>query len=259
MPLNSSQIIQRAYREGNLIPIGTEPNTAELTETLGIYQDMVAGFIGNDLGQLLGDWEVPPSPTSQFPSRFPLYPAQTPYNNDGDVWQNPPANVRLLTNEGIPSGRIYFPPTPSNGARMALVNIGADFVTNNLVLDGNGRLIEGAATLTISAALATPILWFYRADLGNWVRVSPLELTTDSPLPENFNRFLICALAINRGGGYNKEPLSTTVAAYEQGLKLLKTTYKQAQNGAPMPGAWRMNSYQSYGTAGQWWGNGFNI
>lgn len=258
MPLTSANIIQRAYREGNLIPIGTDPTDAEQTETLGIYQDMVGGFIGNDLGQLLGSWELPPSPTSQFPSRYPLYPQRTPLVNDQNLVNNPPANVRVITNAGI-QGDLYFPPQPSDGARMALVNVGADFATYPLTIQGNGRLIEGAASLTISAALTAPILWFYRGDTANWTRVSPIELTSESPLPDNFNEFLICALAIRRAPGYNKEPNAATVATYEKGHRLLKTTYRQYQPGAPMPLAWRMNSWQSYGTPGQWWGNGFNI
>lgn len=249
MALTSSDIITRCYREGNLIPIGKTPTPAEVTETLGVYQSFVASLFGNDAGQLLTPWEIPPAPTSAQPSRFPLYPERDGFSdfNQPEVWRNPPPNVRMITNVAI-GGSVYFPPTPVDGARMALVNVGADFVTNPLVLDGNGRLIEGAATLTISAVLAGPIEWFYRDDLANWVRMSPLLIGSDSPFPSKFDDFLIASMSIRRGPAYNKEPGGATVATAKHGLKLFKTTYLQSAPGATMDGAWRMQTYQGYGS-----------
>jgi hypothetical protein len=256
MALTTEQIITRCYREGNLIPIGKTPTAAEVTETLGVYQSFMASLLGNDIGQLLGDWEMPPSPTSANPSRWPLYPERDLLaQNSREVWRNPPPNVNILTNSGIGSP-IYFPPTPSNGARMALVNVGADFVTDPLTISGNGRLIEGAASLTLDAPLTAPILWFYRGDLANWVRVVPLELASESPLPPQFDDFIIASMSIRRGPAYNKEPKEATVATAVHGLKLLKTTYLQSAPGATYHGAWRFNTYQAYGTPWRFSGGG---
>jgi hypothetical protein len=140
---------------------------------------------------------------------------------------------------------------------MAFVNVGLDLANFPLTLDGNGRLIEGTPTLTITAANYTgPILWFYRADLANWVRVTDLTITSDSPLPPQFDDFLISSMSIRRGPAYNKDPAAATVATAKHGLKLLKTTYRQEAPGAPFPGAWRFGTYQSYGTPWRFTGGG---
>ena len=256
MALTVNDIITRCYREGNLIPIGKTPTPAEVQETLGVYRAFVSSLFGNDIGQLLAPWEVPPDPTSTNPSRFPLYPQQPNQDNQQQVWRNPPPNVRLIANAGI-GDPVYFPPTPPNGSRMAFVNVGLDLTQFPLTLDGNGRLIEGQQSVTITAADTLPILWFYRDDLANWVKVTELELTSESPLPAQFDDFQIASMSIRRSPAYNKDPGAATVATAQHGLRLLKTTYLSTNPGATFPGAWRMNSYQGYGTPWRFGGGGF--
>lgn len=255
MALTTEDFIQRAYRTQNLIPIGKNPTDAEITEALGFYQSMMASLVGNDIGQLLAPWEAPPSPASINPGRFPLLPQNTANQDraDPNVWKNPPPNVNLIVNSGI-GDPIYFPPTPPNGSRMALVNVGLDFAANPLTLSGNGRLIEGATTLVIDTAPTAPILWFYRDDKADWVRVTDLELTSESPLPPQFDNFVRCLLFSNIASPNGKEVDGETAAIIKHGHKLLKTTYLSTNPGATFPGAWRMQTYQSYGTPFLWGG-----
>lgn len=258
MPLTSSDIITRCYREGNLIPIGKTPTPAEVTETLGVYQSFVSSLIGNDIGQLSAPWEAPPSPTSQAPSRYPLYPQRDwgiTNQTDRTVWRNPPPNVNIITNAGA-GGVLYFPPTPPNGARMAFINVGGDLPQFPITISGNGRLVEGSPTLLINAQPTGPILWFYRDDTANWTRITDLLIDSASPLPPQFDDFLISSMSIRRGPAYNKEPAAATVATAKHGLRLLKTTYLQSNPGATFPGAWRFGTYQSFGTPWQFTGGG---
>lgn len=256
MVLTTKQIIQRAYRTQNLIPVAKEPTTAEQAEALGLYQGMVSSLLGNDIGQLLDAWEAPPSPASQNPGRFPLYPQQPNQDNQQQVWRNPPPNVQIITNAGI-GDPLYFPPSPPNGARMGLANVGLDYATYPLTLSGNGRLIEGAADITISANPTTPIMWFYRGDLANWVRVSELTLDSNSPLPDNFDEFLRALLFSRIAGANGKDVSADTAQIIKHGHRLLKTTYLQTNPGATFPGAWRFNTYQGYGTPWRFGGGGF--
>lgn len=257
MALKSSDIITRAYRADNIIPLGKAPSTAEMAEGLQNYQMFVASLFGNDIGRLLQPWETPPAPTSRYPSRFPLYPENpsVAFINEEQIWRNPPPNSNIITNAAI-GGSVYFPPTPSNGAQMALINVGADFVTNPLVLDGNGRLIEGAATLTISAAPTGPIVWFYRDDLANWVRVTDLAIDSDSILPSKFDDFMVCGMAVYISGTNGVTPPPDVQLRAKRGHTLLKTTYYQTAPGATFPGAWRFGSYQAYGTPWRFGGAG---
>lgn len=257
MALTSRQIISRAYRANNITPLGQDPTDAELTEGLGSYQMFVASLFGNDIGRLLQPWEVPPAPTSRYPERFPNYPENpaTSFINEQQVWRNPPANSNIITNAGI-GGPVYFPPQPSNGAQMALINVGADFVTFPQVLDGNGRLIEGAATLTLSTAPTGPIVWFYRDDLANWVRVTDLAIDSDSILPSKFDDFMVCGMAVYVSGSNGVTPPPDVQLRAKRGHTLLKTTYHQAAPGATFPGAWRFGTYQAYGTPWRFGGAG---
>lgn len=250
MAITVSQLIQRAYRENNLIPIGRDPTTAEVTESLSVYQGLVGGWYGSLIGVSLRDWEAQFEPTSTKPSRYPLYPIK-PYVPP-EVWVNPPPNVRIVAN--LPSAKtIYFPPKPDDGARMALINVGVDFATYNLILDGNGRKIEGADSITYTANPVGYPSWFYRADLGNWVLVTPPALADEIPFDEQFTDFQVAALAIRRAPAYNKPINAETQAAYNNGLTLLNTRYYQSAPANVMPAAWRMNTYQSYGSPGTGW------
>lgn len=242
--LTVNDLITRAYRDYNLIPIGTTPTEAEVTETLAVYQSLVDSWFGGPIGILFRDWEAVPSPTSPNPSRYPFFP-ETPYVNPV-VWPNPPPNVRIVANLTGPS-TIYFPPTPGDGARMALVNVGQDFAAAPLTLQGNGRLIEGATSKTYDTNPTGTVIWFYRAELGNWLLTTPF--TTDSVLPfsSQFDDFQIAALAIRRSGAYGKAIPESTVKAYEDGLRLLKARYWQPQPENVIDGAWRYNTYQSFG------------
>jgi hypothetical protein len=257
MALKTSDFIQRAYRTQNLIPVGKAPTAAEIQEALGLYQSMIASlFGGNDIGQLLAPWEIPPDPTSTNPGRYPLYPQQPNQDNQQQVWRNPPPNVRLIANQGI-GDPVFFPPTPPNGSKMAFVNVGLDLTQYPLTLSGNGRLIEGQPDITIDNTYSGPILWFYRDDLANWVRVTDLELTSDSPLPPQFDNFIRCLLFANLAGPNNKEVADETTNIIQHGHRLLKTTYLSTNPGATFPGAWRMNTYQGYGTPWRFGGGSF--
>lgn len=258
MTLTVREIIVRAWRADNLIPIGKSPTAAELVESLGQFQSFIDSLFGNDIGNLLSGWEVPPSPTSSYPSRFPLYPEDPSanYSDAVNVWSNPPANVRLITNAGI-GVPVYFPPTPSDGAQMALVNVGADFATTPLTLDGNGRLIEGLPQLVISAALSAPIGWFFRGDLASWVRVTQFTLDSPSPLPTTFDDFLVSAMAVWVSGPNGVSSPPDVMNRAKRGHTLLKTTYAQYQPGVTMPGAFRMQTYQGFGSQNTYWGGGF--
>lgn len=257
MALTSADIITRAYRALNITPIGKTPTDAELAEGLGEYQSFVASLFGNDIGRLLQPWETPPSPTSRYPERWPLYPENpaTSWINEQQIWRNPPSNSNIITNAGI-DGAIFFPPTPSNGAQMALINVGADFVTYPQVLDGNGRLIEGADALVLDAQPTGPIVWFYRDDLANWVRVTDLALTSPSPFPSKFDDFLVSSMAVWFSGPNGVEAPKDVVLRARRGHTLLKTTYYQTAPGATFPGAWRFGTYQAYGTPWRFGGAG---
>src|ERR1700752_3936789 len=152
-------IIQAAYREGNLIPIGSVPTDAENTEALERLNRYVQGVYGYELGEPMADWLIPaPQRTTSVAANFP----QLPFPIDGQnniitipfatdptsaIYPYAPKNSRIVF--GNVTTTAYFPEQPEPGSRMMIIpGSGAgDGGVNGavLTLDGNGRFIEGAA------------------------------------------------------------------------------------------------------------------
>lgn len=217
----AAQLVARAHREGNLIPVGTEPTNAQMAEGLEVLNDLILGILGFELGELLGDWAVPPPQrTAPVPARYPLGPAA----NDlpSGVWPYPPANVRLVSSIAAAT-TVYLPNAPNDGARIGYVDVGA---IGTLTLNGNGRMIDGALTITVPPN-STFQSWLYRADRAEWISILDLEETDNSPLPPEFDRLLICATAIGLAPRFGLEPRTSTVTTYKTMLTKLKARYRQ--------------------------------
>jgi hypothetical protein len=215
-----SQIITDAYRDNNLIPVTQSPTAAEQTEGLSRLNAFYSSIFGVELGIEMCDWPTPPSRTSPVAARY----SRLPQNDDlpDNVWPYPPSNVRLLT-KITQDTTVYLESTPSDGARMALADIGS---TGNLTLDANGRKIEGALTLTIDPAATGPLEWFYRTDKGEWVRIISFALTDESPLPKEFDDFLILALSIRLAARVGKQA-GLARNDIRRMVKKVKTRYRQ--------------------------------
>lgn len=231
--MDAQTIISRAFREGNLIPVGTTPTTDEQTEGLATLNAFMRALIGHEAGEKLSDWEVPagqratsnvhatahaPFPASvegraQFIPGPPVDTAQAAF---------PPANSRLLI-KITSATTVYFPEKPQPGARMSVVDVGASAA---LTLHGNGRLIEGAATKVLSAGFSVTE-WFYREDTASWTVFDDMALTDGSVLPNDFDEFLVVGLMIRLSGTYGLTPRSSTIEAYDRGLSKLKARYRQ--------------------------------
>ena len=236
----ATQVIQAAYREGNIIPVGQQPTAAEQTEALDRLNAYILGVYGQELGENLSDWPFPaPQRTAPVAANYP----QAPYPQDLDslvltspfagdpstlVYPYPPKNSRIVF--GNVAGTLFFHEAPDDGSRMAIVqgsgagDSGTPGAT--IILDGNGRTIEGANTQSYSQPVAGR-QWLYRADLGDWTAVLTLALTDNIPFPPEFDDLWICLLNIRLAPRYHKEVSSETKLIATQMLKTLKTRYRQ--------------------------------
>lgn len=222
-----SEIIVQAYREGNFIAVGEVPTADEVAEAVPRLNSFIASLFGIELGEVLHDWYAPNENEPAAPLRRPLTPSGAG-EAAGPFWIYPPPNARLLL--ALTEGRaIYFPAAPSDGARMALVDVGS---TAEVTLSGNGRKIEGAATLTATPAALSERTWLYRADLGDWVRLKTLVEVDVPPLPDTFDDLLICGLTIRLAPRFGVVTAAETAQRYVDMLGHLKKRYKQE---VPMP------------------------
>lgn len=219
-------LIQQAYREGNIIPVGATPSTPELTEALPRLNRYIRGVFGFEMGELMADWVHPQPQRTGNHANFP----QAPFSNDlgSGVTPYPPKNSRIVWG-GIADSTLYFPEAPDNGSRMGLVIGTKADTTKVLTLSGNGRMIEGAA---VQAQPTPPIVkeWLYRADLGDWKLVADMTIDQECPFPIEHDDLWICLLAIRLASRYGKVTTSETMAIAKVALQRFQTAYRQTQD-----------------------------
>lgn len=243
------ELVRRAYRQENLIALRQNPSAGQMEEGIERFNSIWRLLIGNKFGEKLLLWPVPPNPSVNEAREWPLLPRNEKLPND--VYPYPQQNSMLVTNLGGPQ-TVYLKQNPNDGARMGLHNIGASYATNPLTINANGMLIEGQSQLVLNTATTTPLLWFFRADLGDWKRVTTLVEASESPLPEEFDAFFRCALAIDLCPSYGKDPQAITVATYKDGLALGIGRYAQDMPAATEPGNLYAMPFQSFAIYG--WG-----
>lgn len=242
-------IVDRCFRENNLTAIGKTPSPAQAAEALDYLNRLIKSMLGTDEGELLLDWNVPYAGTNN--ARWPLY-AQDP-TQPANVYNGPPPNVRLLAAAQASLFTVYFQNIPPDGARMALVNVGRDFVTYPLTLHGNGRLIEGAQSIVVNTNPAVPLLWLYRADLANWIALEfPLLTGDEIPFPDSFDDFWVSLLAVRLAPLYGKITNEVTAGVAKNGMQQFRSRYAQDVPTANFPEADVFNSYQSFSTGWGW-------
>lgn len=212
-------IIKDAYRESNSIAKGQEPDSDQVTEGLTLLNRIVAGVYGFEVGDPMFDW-----PIGQEGMVDAI--AHTWTIND---WQYPVQNARLIA-QSAAAQTIYLPPEPDDGARIGIVDPANRLATYNITLNGNGRPIEDAATLVLSTSGLTR-LWFYRADLGKWVRLSELTGAVDEefPFPQEFDDFFITKLAARLNPRYGRSLAEDSAAALVDTLRRIRSRYRQRQ------------------------------
>lgn len=209
-----SAIIADAMRESNLIAVGTTPQPLAQAEALGRLSSLVASVLGFEAGEQYRPW-----PVGTTGYRDGLYAGCA-----GD-WSRPPANVRLICNLAG-SITIWLPVQPDDGARIAVQDLQGNFASNNLVLMGNGRTIEGAQSVTLDEDGANRE-WFFRADLGDWRRVTSLDLDAEFPFPVEFDDMFITLLAMRLNPRYGRALSEESKSALSRSRGQFQARYRQ--------------------------------
>lgn len=245
-----SQIISDAFRQDNILGVGAVPTTPEQTEALGLLNNIVLQMVGSELGELVYDWQVPPAATAPYRREDP----RDPYGDNAipATYPYPPANVRLVTQIAAAT-TVYMPQYPSDGARITLADTGS--TSTALTIDANGRKIEGAAALAFDPVATPQASWFYRADLGDWVRCSALTLSSNSPFPDRYDMLLVTALSMWLCPRNGREPSAVTVKFNGDLLTKFRAQYKQY---VPTPATHSLSQIQT-GSAAFGFGSDFGF
>lgn len=209
-------IIKRAHRESNLIAAGRTPTTIQQEEAFELLQNLIDSVIGSDVGENLEEW-----PLGNYGRDAISYLCRTAWEIE-----HPPINVRLVASHDMPM-TVQMPADPSPGARVAIIDPYLRLATYPVVLEGNGRAIEGATSITL-ADNATNRSWLYREDLGQWVRVSDLELEGDFPFPREFDDYFAIKLAMRINPRFGGTLNELSLARLKEAKQQLQARYIQS-------------------------------
>lgn len=209
-----SSIIADAFREGNILPLGKAPNANQGAEALRLFNALLSSLYGDEAGEALRDW-----PLGNFgrerPDNWPEYERT-----------RPGINRRLIVlNEAAMT--VYLSACPQDGARMGIIDPFGRLATVPVTLDANGRTIEGAANLTLNTD-GTASEWFYRADLGDWVRLTAKLDTDDLPFPADFDNFFITTLAMRINPRYGRTMDEQSALIYKSERRKFVARYLQS-------------------------------
>jgi hypothetical protein len=213
-----SEIIQQAYRETNLIPLGATPNINQLSEALTRLNSIILSAIGNEIAE----------------PGFREITIGGDEDQSDQVSEYVPHNTRLMLNV---DGEVLvgLQPKPYEGMRVALVDIAGNLSAYPFTIDGNGRNIEGDDLLVVSENNAS-MQWMYRADIGNWVRITSLTLEDQMPFPEDFDDYFVGMLALRLSPRYGQMLPQETVDILKRSRQQLRARYK-IRDHTPLPDA----------------------
>lgn len=213
-----SSIISDAFREGNILPLGKDPTSAQSTEALRLFQGLVDSIYGGDAGEFLTDW-----PLGNYGRETPGYALSL----TDDQINHPGINRRLLATQEA-ARTVYLTLYPQDGARMGIADPFGRLAAYPITLNANGREIEGSATLTLNTN-GTFREWFYRADLGDWVRITSLATGDQSPFPSMFDNMFTILLAMRLNPRYGREMDAQSAEILKMGRRQFIARYLQSQ------------------------------
>lgn len=212
----ASDIITRAFRETNLLPLTGTVTSAQQTEALPLLNGQLLQAVGFEAGEDLADLNI----GGQYD--------QSAYCS---TWI--PANVRLILNLGG-AATYKLHPLPYEGQRLAIADAAGNLGTYNLTLTGNGRKIEGAASLVLSTN-GDARQWLYRADTANWVKITELVAGDTMPFPVEFDSFFVTRLALRLNPRYYQSLTKETAAELERIERKLRARYRKPRPVQDMP------------------------
>ncbi len=213
-----SSIIQDAFREGNILPLGRVPNENQSTEALRLYQQNIRSIYGSEAGEDLIDW-----PLGTFGVDEPgVSEYRTP-----DAILRPSINSRLIATNAA-AARVFLTAYPQDGSRMSIADPYGRLAAAPVTLDANGRTIEGNSTVLLNAN-GTFQEWFYRADKGGWVKLTTLAAADENPFPEDFDIFFICGLAMRLNPRYGREMDAQSAMVFKANRRQFIARYLQSQ------------------------------
>ena len=191
-------VIKRGARLFGGLATGDDPTGEESNDLLRCYNNMFRGFFGTIIGPRVAPSVATTSLTGQTGYQYTV---------------------------GSAAITLTLPPDPRAGARIGFADGNAGLSTNNLIVNRNGHLLEGAAAnLTISTN-GTNRMWFFRPDAANWVREADALLTDSPPFSDDLIGYMAPMFAVAMQAEYGGEIRADVVANAQRGYAAFARVY----------------------------------
>jgi hypothetical protein len=212
-----SSIILDAFRESNMLPLGKDPTSNQSAEALRLYNALLTAIFGGAAGERLEDWPL---------GNFDRDPNGCQLLVD-DARKHPRINHRLIAVNTL-AMTVWLTARPQDGSRMGIVDPYNRLAAVPVTLDGNGRPIEGAASIVLNVN-GTNREWIYRADLGAWLKISSLIATNENPFPPAFDMMFSILLAMRLNPRYGRTLDEQSAAMLKENRREFIARYLQSQ------------------------------
>ena len=212
----TASIIRRAYRESNILAAGQEPTPNQQSEGMEELTSLIDAVFGWDVGEELSDWMI------GYEGQY-----RPDIGWDAEDWSHPIPNSRLLLNHNS-TQTIYMPAMPTNGSRIAAVDVNSALDTYPVTLNGNGRLIDGSPTALLDVA-GTNRTWMYHDDSADWRTVTGLTVTDQMPFPAAFDTYFIIKLATRVNPRFGRSLNDLSLAQLRESQEQLEARYRQTR------------------------------
>lgn len=213
-----TQIIFDAFRQSNLLAINATPTALQEAEALRFLNRIVKSVLGNEAGDPFTNFPIGRDGISR-PSGYPWW--NTVPDNNWFV----PENTRVMLNLDQ-SVSLYLHPDPNDGSRFAAIDVAESLTNHPVTVYGNGRRIDGNTTISLDTN-GLDAEWFYRGDLGSWVKYAPIVEADLFPFPEEFDEFFITSLAIRLNPTYGMQLDAQAKLVYDRAKTQLRARYNQ--------------------------------
>ena len=219
-----SAIIGRSYRESQILDINVAPSIDQESEALEILRGIIRRYERQPVMTIwLGDFNYTKRQRGQVFKDF------TSYANIYAVPQDVYMNVNVTQ-----SYTVCLPNDPGDGARINIIDVGNSLSSFPLTLEGNGNLINGALTETLSVN-GSATEYMYRREQANW-RTVTLDPVASSNLPfdQMFDDMFVIELAMRLNPRYGDDMNELSVAMYQTMRAQFVGRY-MAQNSSAAP------------------------
>jgi hypothetical protein len=224
-----SEIVQRAFRESQILDINRPPSASQEAEAVTILRGIILRNIRPAIQTIwLGNLSAIKEQKGVILKNFTHYTPNIAVPQD--------CYVNLLLDNAT---TLLLPPSPGDGSRLTFIDVVSTLATNPLTVIGNGNLIAGNPTATLATNNENTTFMF-RRDLANWIPISPASLvaTAQMPFTEEFDDLFVIELAMRLNPRYGKELNAVTIEVFQEIRSRFKGRYMSENNSSNPDSLW---------------------